>query len=83
MAGLGQSSTANVGSLGSAAAANIGNANIAAGDARASGYTGMANAFSSGINDYGTYMGYNAAQNPGVSPVYDSGGFGSDPWGIF
>lgn len=61
LAGVGQSTAANLGQLGAQNAANVGNALMAGGDARASGIMGAANSWSnalnSGVNAYGLYKG--------------------------
>lgn len=59
LAGIGQTATNSVAQAGGQNAANVGNATMAAGDARASGYMGQANAINQGINNlmyaYGRY----------------------------
>ena len=77
-AGTGQSAAGSLGSLGMGAASNIGNANIAAGDARASGYTGMTNALGQGLGDLGSYWGYQNAQNNAVGTSLDNA-FAANP----
>lgn len=60
-AGIGQTATGATAAAGGQTAANIGTATMAAGDARASGYTAGANAANQGINNllyaYGRYGG--------------------------
>lgn len=55
IAGTGQTATRDVAQLGSQAAANIGQNQIGAGNARASGYVGQANAIGGAINNVGQY----------------------------
>ncbi len=57
VSGTGQTATAGTASAGSSAAANGGNAMIAAGNARASGYGGVASGINSGLNNYFAYKG--------------------------
>jgi hypothetical protein len=52
IAGTGQTATAGTASAGANAANNAGNAMIQAGQARASGYTGVASAVNQGLNNY-------------------------------
>ena len=59
LAGVGQTATNQLGAAGQNYAMNAGNAYGAAGQARASGYMGMANAIGGGV---GQYMGYQQNQ---------------------
>ena len=75
LAGVGQTSVNQLGAAGQNYANAAGEAMGAAGQARASGYMGMANAISGGV---GQYLGYqssnnliNALQRPRSNPVYD------------
>ena len=63
MAGLGQTSAGQVANLGANSAANQGNALMGAGEARASGYVGQANALNSGISQLSNMYQQNRAQN--------------------
>ncbi len=58
LAGIGTTATAQLNNIGSNTAANIGNALTAAGNARASGIEGRANAFAQGANNIGQIAGY-------------------------
>jgi hypothetical protein len=60
LAGVGQTATNQLGQAGQAMASNVGQALGAAGQARASGYIGGANALSQGL---GTYLNYQQGQN--------------------
>lgn len=60
LAGIGQTATNQLGQAGQAMASNVGQALGAAGQARASGYIGGANALSQGL---GTYLNYQQGQN--------------------
>lgn len=65
LAGVGQNATTTLGSLGATSAANQGNALMQAGQARASGYEGVANAYGNAIgNIYG------------MAGLFAGGGFG-------
>jgi len=55
LAGLGQTSTANLAATGTSAGQAIGNAYQNAGAARASGYAGQANALNSGLNNLSSW----------------------------
>ena len=81
LAGMGQGSTVQTGTLGVQTGANIGNtlmagaqgqgnALMAAGTARASGYAGAANAASGGAQNW---MLYNLLQRQGLQGNYDAG----------
>ncbi len=52
ISGTGQTATGSTAAAGQAAAANAGNALIQAGQARASGYTGLASTLNQGLNNY-------------------------------
>ncbi|GAG51235.1 unnamed protein product, partial [marine sediment metagenome] len=58
LSGTGQTATNQLGGFGANAARGIGNANIAAGQARGSGYMGMANSLGSGLNNWAGYQGW-------------------------
>jgi hypothetical protein len=60
MAGIGQTATGAMTGLGSQFASNQGENYMGAANARASGYTGGANAVSGGLSQY---LGYNQNQN--------------------
>jgi len=60
LAGVGQTATNQLGQAGQTMASNVGQALGAAGQARASGYIGGANALSQGL---GTYLNYQQGQN--------------------
>lgn len=60
LAGVGQTATNQLGQAGQTMASNVGQALGAAGQARASGYMGGANALSQGL---GTYLNYQQGQN--------------------
>jgi hypothetical protein len=60
LAGVGQTATNQLGQAGQAMASNVGQALGAAGQARASGYIGGANALTQGL---GTYLNYQQGQN--------------------
>lgn len=73
LAGVGQTTAAQLGQTGAANAANVGNAYGAAGQAAASGYMGAANAVSQGAGQYLNYTNNNnllAALRGGGSPNY-------------
>ena len=65
LAGIGQTATAQTAQLGSAAASNEGNALMNAGNARASGYAGIAGAANQGV---GNYLYANAMKNYNQQP---------------
>jgi len=89
LAGVGQTTAAQLGQAGQQMATNVGQAGAAAAQARASGYMGMANAASGGV---GQYMGYqqnqasNAMlqqalnQNQYYSPSYTAPSPAGDPY---
>jgi hypothetical protein len=60
LAGVGQTATNQLGQAGQTMASNVGQALGAAGQARASGYVGGANALTQGL---GTYLNYQQGQN--------------------
>jgi hypothetical protein len=60
LAGMGQTSVAQLGQAGQTMATNVGEAGAAAAQARASGYMGGANALSQGLS---SYMGYSQGQD--------------------
>ncbi len=93
IAGTGQTATNITGQLGAQAASNIAQNQIGAGNARASGYVGQANAINSGIGN--AMSGYQLSQlgksntpdyvnwNTGTGAPGSSGAWGgtaSDPW---
>jgi len=87
MAGIGQSATNQMGQYGANAAANIGNANIAAGQARGSGYIGQSDAWGNAFSNVGGMAGYgNWGGQPSVyggsqySPNVQSA-YANDWWG--
>lgn len=57
VSGTGQTATANTGALGANAANSEANTMLAAGNARASGYGGVASSINSGLNNYFAYKG--------------------------
>jgi hypothetical protein len=75
LAGVGQTSVAQLGAAGQSYATGAGEAIGAAGQARASGYMGQANALSQGLSQY---MGYSQGQqrNALLSRAIGSGGGG-------
>lgn len=87
MAGMGQTSATNTGSqamqLGSSLASN----ELAKGNARASGYTGMANSVTggiqSGLNNYMAYQNYDMLKNYLANPPNQYGGYGTVPYGPY
>lgn len=56
IAGTGQTSTAQIGQLGTQVAGQIGENTLQAGNARASGYVGSANAINNGVQSLGNYF---------------------------
>ena len=56
LAGVGQTSTQQLGTMGANAASNVGNLTTDAAGARASGYMGVANAIGGGLNQYANYQ---------------------------
>ena len=56
LAGVGQTSTQQIGTMGANAASNVGNLTTDAAGARASGYMGVANAIGGGLNQYANYQ---------------------------
>jgi hypothetical protein len=73
LAGIGQTTTQQLGQFGAANAANVGNAYGAAGQAAASGYMGQANAISGGLGQYMNYN-QNQAQNSLLQRVLQNRG---------
>ncbi len=67
VAGTGQTATANTGALGANAANSEANTMLAAGNARASGYGGVASSINQGLNNYFTYKGYGGGGGAGYS----------------
>lgn len=63
IAGVGQSATNSTAAAGAQAASGIGNAQIAAGNARASGYVNTANAINQGVQNVASYYLYNRGYN--------------------
>lgn len=80
VSGTGQTATEQLGNQGVNFANNVGSNLIGAGNARASGYVGQANAFNSalgtGVNAWQQYM---ARNSPGAFDPYYSGGTPQDP----
>lgn len=73
VAGTGQTSTQQVGAQGQNLATNVGNNLIGAGNARASGYVGQANAINAGLGQgYNMWQSY-MARNRGYTPQYGAG----------
>lgn len=67
IAGVGQSATNTTSAAGAQAAGGIGQAQMAAGNARASGYVNTANAINQGVQNVASYYLYNQGFNqPGV-----------------
>ena len=82
LAGVGQTSVAQLGQAGQAYASGVGEAGAAAAQARASGYMGGANALSQGLSQY---MGYSQGQdrNALLSRAIGGGGgynIGTEPY---
>lgn len=76
LAGVGQTTSAQLGAAGTQMASNVGEAIGAAGQARASGYIGGASALSQGL---GQYMNYNQQQQQNAllrQAIGNRGGFG-------
>ena len=73
LAGVGQTSTNQLGAAGQTMASNVGQALGAAGQARASGYMGMANAAAGGLGQYLNY-GQQQQQNSLLQQVLNRGG---------
>lgn len=89
IAGVGQTATNQVGAAGQNMANNVSQNTLSAGNARASGYVGGANALTGAIGQgVNSYMQYNAMQNPaGNAAGYNAlgtsgpvGGTAADPW---
>lgn len=79
IAGLGQNAAAQTGNLGAQSAANQGNALIAGGQARASGFAGVANAATAGVGNFlfNNFLTQQATNKAGVQPFNNpSAGFG-------
>jgi len=83
LAGVGQTTAAQLGQAGQQMATNVGQAGAAAAQARASGYVGSSNALTGGLN---SYLGYqsnanliNALQNNQSMQLVNSGGFTNMP----
>lgn len=75
LAGIGQTATGQITSQGAQTAQNIGDYQTQAGNARASGYVGQANAINQGLGTIGNYFGSQAQQQPymGGQQWYGSG----------
>lgn len=56
LAGVGQTTAQQIGTMGANAASNVGNLTTDAAGARASGYMGVANAIGGGLNQYANYQ---------------------------
>lgn len=81
LAGTGQTATRDVAQMGQQVASNIGQNTIGAGNARASGYVGQANAINGGLNNVSQY--YQLSKMfPNTSGGIPSGfgGTAADPW---
>jgi hypothetical protein len=81
LAGVGQTTSAQLGAAGTQMASNVGQAIGAAGQARASGYMGGANALSGAL---GQYMNYNQQQQQNAllnRAIGTRGGFGGGGFG--
>lgn len=82
-AGIGQTTTQQMGSFGAQTAGNAGNALMAAGNARASGYANMGSSINAGINNalfaYGINQGGGNAP-PGYWGIGQSPGWGVGNW---
>jgi hypothetical protein len=74
MAGVGQTSSTNMGNAAGAFGANAGQNYMGAANARASGYVGTANALTGGLNQYLNYT-----QNQNLLDTLRSGGGGGNP----
>jgi len=68
LAGIGQQATGSTAAAGQNAANNISNNMLAAGDARASGIIGSANAWNSALNSFGNYAAYGGFSKGGYRP---------------
>jgi hypothetical protein len=76
LTGMGQTTAQQLSNAGQTMASNVGNDITNSAAARASGYTGVANAFSSGA---GTYLNYN--QNQNLLAAMSKRGWGNNPIG--
>jgi hypothetical protein len=74
-AGIGQTATNMTGMYAGQYAQNAGNNAMNSGMARASGYLGMGNAITSGMNNFGAAMAYRGAPPPGQRNNFDPNGF--------
>lgn len=82
LAGTGQTSTAQTGALGTQVAGQIGENTMQAGNARASGYVGTANAINNGAQTIGNYfMTQQMMKNSTPPPRTGSASFGSSVGG--
>jgi hypothetical protein len=83
LAGIGQTANNMSANAGMNAASNIGNALMRGGDARASGITGSANAWTGAMNDIGGLAGYMYGRNRGGGGMHAGNwGYGTPPiWG--
>jgi hypothetical protein len=81
MAGMGQTTAAQLGNAGQNYATNAGNAYGAAAQAQASGYMGMANAIGQGVGQYMNYQSnnnlINALNRPSGGGAPPTGGYGA------
>lgn len=79
LAGTGQTATRDVANMGSQVASNVAGNQLAAGNARASGYVAQGNAINSGINTLGSlygmgaFKGWGAPSNPASGYDYQNG----------
>lgn len=85
LAGTGQTATRDVGQMGQQVASNIGQNTIGAGNARASGYIGQANALTGGLNNIGQYYSLSKMFPGGSSGTAQPnwtgwGGSAAEPW---
>ncbi len=80
MAGLGSAATNATAAYGADHAANAGRNALAAGDARASGITGSANAWGNTLQDLGGLAGYYMRGRSGAPAGYGGTGYGGGPY---
>lgn len=79
IAGLGQTATRDVANMGTQNAQQIGNNMMQAGNARASGYVGQANAVNSGLQTLGNWAMYRSMQ-PSGNGAGSTSSYPSIPW---
>ncbi len=80
LSGVGQTATTQTGQFGQAMAGNVGQAMIQAGEARASGYAGAANAWGGALQGVGQAVGGMFGSGGGGDTYGSSGGYVA-PWG--